>query len=128
MNNFGLRETLVPFLSLFASAGTLVCCALPALMVSLGMGAALAGLVTDFPALVWLSAHKILVFAAAALMIVFAGAMMWQARRLPCPVDPVKARACTRLRIFSWWVWGFSVLCFATGAFFAFIAPAFMVK
>jgi hypothetical protein len=33
------------WLSLAASGGTLVCCALPALLVSLGLGAALAGLV-----------------------------------------------------------------------------------
>jgi hypothetical protein len=31
-------------------------------MVSLGMGAVLAGLVSDFPQLVWLSKHKIEVF------------------------------------------------------------------
>lgn len=85
---------------------------------------ALAGLVTDFPALIWLSPHKGAVFGISALMIIFAGSMLLQARRRPCPADPVKARACIRLRIFSWWIWGFSVLCFTIGAFFAFIAPA----
>ena len=39
MKNFGLRETIAPFLSLFLSAGTLVCCAIPAMFVTLGMGA-----------------------------------------------------------------------------------------
>jgi len=44
--------------SLFASSGTLVCCALPALLVALGAGAVLSSLVSVFPQLVWLSEHK----------------------------------------------------------------------
>ena len=39
------RQTILPSLSLFTSVGTLLCCALPALLVTLGMGAALAGFV-----------------------------------------------------------------------------------
>ena len=39
-------------LSLFASSGTLVCCALPALLVALGAGAALSSLVSVFPQVV----------------------------------------------------------------------------
>src|SRR6187200_1056050 len=39
--------------ALLASSGTLVCCVLPALMVALGAGAALAGLVTAVPQLIW---------------------------------------------------------------------------
>jgi len=35
-------STLPAFLSLFTSTGTLVCCALPALLVSLGAGAVMA--------------------------------------------------------------------------------------
>ena len=128
MKPFGPKNTLAPALSLFASTGTLICCALPALMVSLGMGAALAGLVSDFPQLIWLSKHKILVFGLSGLLIVLAGIMMWHARRLPCPADQAKAKTCARLRVFSWWVWGFSVLCFSTGSFFAFAAPLIMEK
>ena len=45
-------------LSLFASSSTLVCCALPALLVALGAGAALSSLVSVFPQVVWLSEHK----------------------------------------------------------------------
>jgi hypothetical protein len=62
-------QLLAPTISLFTSAATLVCCALPALMVSLGMGAVLAGLVSDFPQLVWLSKHKIEVFGLAAVLL-----------------------------------------------------------
>ncbi len=37
------RDTLMPMLGLFTSMGTLVCCVLPLVFVSLGMGAALVG-------------------------------------------------------------------------------------
>ena len=58
--NFGLAVA-----TLAASAGTLVCCVLPAVMVALGAGASLAGLVTTFPQLIWLSERKALVFGVA---------------------------------------------------------------
>ena len=123
-----LRPAAAAFLSLFTSAGTLICCALPALLVSLGMGAVLAGLTTSFPQIVWLSQHKIAVFGTAALMLALAGLSLWRARLLPCPADPAAARACQRLRVASFWIYGFSLAAFATGFFFAFIAPYLLEK
>ena len=111
------------FLSLFTSGGTLVCCALPALMVSIGAGTALAGLVGTFPQIVWLSEHKATLFVAAAVMLVGAGAMQWRARSLPCPADPQLAATCTRTRRVSLWVYWFSVAVFGVGALFAFVLP-----
>lgn len=125
---FDRKQIIAPVLSLFASAGTLICCALPALMVSLGMGAVLAGLVSDFPQLVWLSKHKAAVFGTAAILIGAAGIMLWHARNLPCPADPAQARACRKLRMASFVIYGLSVMFFGTGAFFAFIAPLVMEK
>jgi hypothetical protein len=92
-------------------------------MVSLGAGAALAGLVTTVPQLVWLSEHKALVFGAAVSMLALSGALLWRARRLPCPVDQAAALACRRLRTASavlWWAAMFGV---GTGALFAFVLP-----
>ncbi len=129
MNNaYGWKQVAAPVVSLFTSAATLVCCALPALMVSLGMGAVLAGLVSDFPQLVWLSRHKAAVFGGAALLLLAAGIMLWRARNLPCPTDPAQARACKLLRRVSLIIYGLSVLLFLTGAFFAFVAPLVLEK
>lgn len=113
------------FLSLFTSGGTLVCCALPALMVSFGAGASLAGLVGTFPQIVWMSQYKIPLFVVAAVMLIVAGAMQWRARALPCPVDPSLARACLRTRRVSWLIYGCSVTVFGVGTFFAFLLPLF---
>jgi hypothetical protein len=109
--------------TLLASSGTLVCCVLPAVMVALGAGASLAGLVTAFPQLVWLSEHKALVFGFATGMLALSGAMQWRARRLPCPADPRLAQACTRLRRASWIVWSVALAATAAGAVFAFVLP-----
>ncbi len=123
VDSFSRQELLLPFLSLFTSGGTLICCALPALFVTMGAGAALAGLTSSFPALIWLSQYKAWVFAGAALLLVIAGYWQWKARLLPCPADPAQAKACMRLRRISWAIYGISVCIFLVGAFFAFLAP-----
>lgn len=120
----GLKSNLaISFLSLFTSGSTLICCALPALLVSIGAGAALAGLVGTFPQIVWISEHKVTLFFFAALMLACAGVMQWRARSLPCPADPALAQACMRARKISFYIYVFSVAIFLLGFFFAFVAP-----
>ncbi len=120
----GLRATLgASGLSLLASSSTLVCCALPALLVALGAGATLVTLTSRLPQLIWLSEHKTTVFGVAAALLLLAGAAQWRARSLPCPADPDAARACTRARRTSLAIYTLSLLLFMTGGFFAFIAP-----
>ena len=117
------RNVGVVFLTLLASSGTLVCCVLPAVMVALGAGAALAGLVTAVPQLIWLSEHKAGVFGLAFAMLGLSGALLWRARRLPCPTEPDLARSCTRLRRFSVGLWSAALVCTLLGATFAFVLP-----
>lgn len=118
------RNVALSFLTLLASTGTLVCCVLPAVMVSLGAGAALAGLVTAVPQLVWLSAHKGLVFGVAAVLLALSGILLWRARQLPCPADLQLARACTKLRRWSVGLWSAAAAATALGIVFAFLLPA----
>lgn len=112
------------FLTLFTSTGTLICCALPALLVSIGAGAVMAGLVEAVPQITWIGKHKTAVFALAGILLVISGAWQWHARSLPCPVDKAQAAACARARQVSWIVWGLSVALYATGFFFAFMAAS----
>jgi hypothetical protein len=114
-------QKLASSLSLFTSFGTLLCCALPALLVALGAGAALAGLVTNVPQLVWFSMHKKYFFAFSAIMLAVAGYFMHKAKNLPCPADANKAKACTKLRKRSVIVYFASLAIYATGFFFAFV-------
>ena len=118
------RNAGLSLLALGAASGTLICCVLPAVMVALGAGAALAGLVTAVPQLVWLSAHKALVFGIAGGALAFSGWTLWRARTLACPADSALARTCMRLRRFSLWTWAAAVAATAVGALFAFVLPA----
>ena len=110
--------------ALLASSATLVCCVLPAVLVSLGAGATLAGLVSAVPQLIWLSEHKTLVFGSALLLLAASGLALWYGRRLPCPTDPDAAQACQRLRRISAVLYTFALASFALGAIFAFVLPA----
>ncbi|WP_422669000.1 hypothetical protein [Candidatus Methylopumilus planktonicus] len=110
-------------LSLFSSGGTLICCALPALLVSLGAGAVMASLVSSVPQIVWFSEHKLVVFTFAGMMLSISGFLQWKARSLPCPSDKELAELCNKTRVNSLRVYFFSVCVFLIGGFMAFVAP-----
>ena len=120
------RNSYVSGLTLFTSVGTLFCCALPALFVALGAGATLAGMVSRFPQLVWLSEYKNVIFTGSGVLLVIAGILLWQGRKLPCPTDPKLAKSCMRLRRFSYITYFLALIIYITGAMFAFILPYFM--
>lgn len=65
----GVRARALAWLSLFTSVGTLVCCALPALLVLLGLGATVASVLVTVPWLVTLSRHKGWVFVVTGLLL-----------------------------------------------------------
>jgi hypothetical protein len=117
------QNNLVPIMGLFTSIGTLLCCALPALLVTLGMGAALAGLVSNIPFLITLSEHKAWVFGSAGILIIFSTILQIARRIAPCPIDPVAAKTCIKLRRISVFITAFSGGIYMIGVFFAFIAP-----
>jgi len=113
----------ISLLTLFSSGGTLICCALPALLVSLGAGAVMASVVSSVPQIVWFSEHKLGVFIFAGIMLSISGLLQWQARSLPCPSDKALAELCNKTRVNSLRVYFFSVCIFLIGGFMAFIAP-----
>ena len=121
----GTWPALSPWLALFASSGTLICCALPALLVAVGAGAALSSLVSAVPGIVWVSEYKAEVFAFAGLMLVASGVAQWRNRFAPCPVDPALRDACLRTRKASARIYLASLAVYAVGGWFAFVQPFF---
>ena len=109
--------------TLFASSATLMCCVLPAALVSIGAGAAVVGIITAVPQLIWLSERKLVVFAVVGALLAFSGLLLWRARALPCPVDPQLARSCMRLRKASVRLYIVSVGMSLLGAVFAYALP-----
>ena len=130
MSADGLVETRGSFwssvASLFATSGTLVCCAIPAMLVALGAGAALSSLVSVFPQVVWLSEHKLGLFLFAGLMMGASGLLQWRNRTAPCPTDPALRQACLRTRKVATVVYGVSVAFYLVGGWFAFVMPLWM--
>ena len=63
------RAALLNYVSLFGSFSTLICCALPSVLVLLGMGSAVASLLSAVPWLVALSRHKVWTFSIAGSLI-----------------------------------------------------------
>ena len=116
-----VRNIILEVLTILSSLGTLLCCALPALLVSVGAGAVLASLVTAVPQLVWISEHKIPLFAFAGLMLVLSGISTYRNRSAPCPADPAQAKSCLRLRRLSARVFYLSSILYVIGFFFAFV-------
>ncbi|NKC01203.1 MAG: hypothetical protein GKR90_22275 [Pseudomonadales bacterium] len=110
------------WLLLFTTSGTLVCCAIPIALVTLGMGAAVASMAATAPWLVTLSMYKGWVFVASGGMIAVAAWVVYRPGRV-CPTDPDLAAACERAdkwnRRFIW----FSAALWVIGFFAAFVLP-----
>src|ERR1700758_3027504 len=64
------RSAWLSYFSLFSSVGTLLCCALPSLLVLFGLGASVASMLSFLPWLVTLSRHKQWTFAVSGSLIV----------------------------------------------------------
>ena len=90
-----LPDTLLSFATLFFTSGTLLCCALPILLVSLGLGAGVAYTTHALPWLVTLSRHKLWIFLIAGAWLVFTAWTIYRPGRA-CPTDPELARLCAR--------------------------------
>jgi hypothetical protein len=115
------RESRVTWLALFASTGTLVCCALPIMLVTLGFGATVAAMTSEFPVLVTLSEYKLWVFAFSGLMLLLSGWLMYRPGR-SCPSDPRQAEVCARLQRWNRRVLWISAAIWGVGFSAAFLA------
>ncbi len=114
-------ETGTTWVALFASTGTLVCCALPIILVTFGMGATVAALTSSIPFLITLSQHKEWVFTGSAVMLALSGWMMYRPGR-SCPVDPERGALCNRTRLWNRRIYRTSVILWGVGFFAAFLA------
>jgi hypothetical protein len=121
-----MRTIILEILTILSSFSTLACCALPAALVSIGAGAGLASVVTAVPQLVWLSEHKIPLFAFGGFLLALSGVSAYRNRNAPCPADPAQAESCMRLRRWSARIFYISATVYGIGFFFAFLASRFI--
>ena len=114
-------ESRASWLTLFASTGTLICCALPIILVTLGLGATVAALTSSFPFLIILSLYKGWVFAGSGAMLALSGWLMYRPGR-SCPADPELGRVCNKTQVWNQRIYWSSVTIWGIGFFAAFLA------
>ena len=109
------------WLVLFTSSSTLICCALPILLVSLGLGAVSASLFSALPFLMTVAQYKSLVFTLSAAML---GVAFWAVYRpnRSCPTEPELAAQCQRADSFNKKVVWFSIGLWLIGFSAAYLA------
>jgi len=120
-----IKTDITSILSLFTSFSTLLCCALPALLVTLGMGAVVAGLVTDLPFLRTLSLYKAWTFSIAALLIAFNFWLVYRKKpqNATCEIpEDGKESACETASRWSKKILWISAILLFIGFFMAFLA------
>lgn len=109
------------WLVLFTSTSTLLCCALPTLFVSLGMGMAVASIAANAPLLIKLSMYKNWVFAFSGLLLLVSGWLLYRRGRY-CPTDPELSKICEYTNVWNRRLYWCSVIIWLIGFFFAFLA------
>ncbi|VAW63071.1 hypothetical protein MNBD_GAMMA08-416 [hydrothermal vent metagenome] len=107
--------------TLFATSGTLICCALPIILVTLGMGATVAAITSTLPFLIVLSQHKVWVFIFSGLMLAISAWFIYRPDQ-SCPTDPQQAHACAIAKTWNKRIYIFSIIIWSIGFFAAFLA------
>lgn len=109
------------WLSLFTSFGTLICCAIPSLLVILGMGATLVSLLGKFPQLIWLSEHKAWLFGVSLGLLTLTFFVRRYSAKQVCPMDA--RETCERTRRWSDIVYWSAVVINLLGVVTTFVLP-----
>ncbi len=126
------QDRFLSYTSLFTSFGTLVCCALPSVLVLIGLGATVASFLTAVPWLVTLSRNKEWVFAISGSLIALNFVYVyWLAPRLraageACPIDePTACSTADKVSRVTLWT---SAAIYLVGFFAAFILGPLLVR
>ena len=113
-------------LLLFFTVPTLICCALPILLISLGFGATVASLYgQQLPFLQWFGLNSVITFSVSGIILLVSGLILFKDNR-SCPADPELAIACVQARRWNVYFWSFSLIIWGIGALTAFVLPHFI--
>ncbi len=117
-----MQAKILSVLALFTSTGTLICCALPAMLVGLGMAAVVVSAMSSFPWLIPLTRHKAWLFLGAGVLIALNFYLAYHPKRqLACDANagvPGCEVASQWNRIVLW----LSAIIYAVGVFMAYLA------
>jgi mercuric ion transport protein len=117
------RSALLSYFSLFTSLSTLLCCALPSLLVLFGLGASVASALSFMPWLVTLSRHKQWTFSVSGVLIVlsFVNTYYLAPRLRPAECSPDDPSACKDASAVSRAILWVSAGIYVVGVFVAYV-------
>jgi hypothetical protein len=123
------RSALLSYLSLFTSVSTLLCCALPSVLVLFGLGASVASMLSFLPWLVTLSHHKRVTFFISGVLITLSFVNRYyitpRLRAQQCsPDNPTACEDASRASKVLLWI---SAVLYALGFFVAYVLGPFLV-
>lgn len=123
-------SAVMSYFSLFTSLGTLLCCALPSLLVLAGLGASVASFLSAAPWLVSLSRHKPWTFGISGVLIAASFVNMYyiapRLRGESCsPDDPDACEVSSRFSKMFLWI---SAAIYAAGFFVAFLLGPILLR
>ena len=122
------RSALLSYFSLFTSVSTLLCCALPSLLVLFGLGASVASMLSFLPWLVTLSHYKRVTFLVSGVLITLNFVNMYyiapRLRAQQCaPDNPTACEDASRASKILVWI---SAAIYALGFFVAYVLGPFL--
>ncbi len=106
--------------TLFAASTTLVCCALPILLVSLGLGAVVANIFYQVPAILFLAEYKNWTLLLSLLFLLILAWVIWRPNQA-CPANPDLAEVCRKARRWNKRAFWLSVTLWGTSVFFSYL-------
>jgi len=126
----GKRSAVLNYFSLFTSLSTLLCCALPSLLVLFGLGASVASMLSFMPWLVTLSRHKQWTFAVSGTLIALSFVNMYyiapRIRAKQCSADdPSACEEASKLSRVLLWV---SAVIYGAGIFAAYVLGPILAR
>ena len=124
------RSAALSYFSLFTSLGTLLCCALPSLLVLFGLGASVASVLSAMPWLVMLSRHKVWTFGLSGVLIALSFVQIYyvapRIRARSC--SPDDRSACDDASTLSKALLWVSVIIYTVGFFVAFVLGPILTR
>jgi len=125
------RSALLSYFSLFTSVGTLLCCALPSLLVLFGLGSSVASMLSFVPWLVTLSRHKQWTFGISGVLIALSFFNMYyiapliRAKQECTPENPTACEDASRISKIMLWV---SAGIYLVGFFVAYVLGPILAR
>jgi mercuric ion transport protein len=115
-------SALLSYFSLFTSLSTLLCCAVPSLLVLAGLGSSVASMLSALPWLVTLSKHKVWTFGISGALILasFLNMYLIAPRLRPQACDPHNPACDKASRMSKILLWGAAAL-YLVGSFVAYV-------